>query len=129
MNKLNFYTGFLQACDSGNPRMCANATITLNVEDVNDEAPQFDLPVYQVDIFDDYASGTTLLQPVAIDRDSGTNAVISYSLQVWLTKSCRIILPTVYRYVLVCTHPRKPKGGVTSTCLRLQVPYMALFDV
>ena len=62
--------------------MCANATVILTVEDVNDEAPRFDLPVYQVDIFDDYTTGRALLQPVAIDRDSGTNADITYTLEV-----------------------------------------------
>ena len=54
----------------------------MNIEDSNDETPAFDLMVYQVDIFEDYTGGTTLVQPVATDRDSGVNAEITFSLEV-----------------------------------------------
>ena len=65
------------------PQMCANTTVSMTVADINDEAPQFQIPVYRVDIFDDTPEGV-VLQPVATDQDSGSNAIIRYSLQVRL---------------------------------------------
>ena len=73
----------LQACDRGTPRMCSNTTVSLTVEDFNDEAPRFDLVQYRVDVFED-TPVDVILQPVATDGDSGTNAIIRYSLQVRL---------------------------------------------
>ena len=72
-----------KACDRGMPQMCANATVSMTVADINDEAPQFQIPVYRVDIFDDTSVGV-VLQPVATDQDSGSNAIIRYSIQVRL---------------------------------------------
>ena len=62
-------------------RVCGVCEVT--VTDINDETPQFQIPVYRVDIFDDTPVGV-VLQPVAIDQDSGSNALIRYSLQVRL---------------------------------------------
>lgn len=73
-----------KACDSGMPRvLCANTTVSVTVTDINDDAPQFPIPVYRIDIFDDTPVGV-VLQPVATDQDSGSNAVIRYALQVRL---------------------------------------------
>lgn len=63
--------------------LCANTTVSVTVTDINDDAPQFPIPVYRIDIFDDTPVGV-VLQPVATDQDSGSNAVIRYSLQVRL---------------------------------------------
>ena len=63
--------------------LCANTTVSVTVTDINDDAPQFPIPVYRIDIFDDTPVGV-VLQPVAMDQDSGSNAVIRYSLQVRL---------------------------------------------
>lgn len=71
----------LQACDRGVPEMCSSAIVTISIGDFNDEAPTFDLSIYTVDICHDAMSDQYLVQPVAIDRDSGSNAEITYSLQ------------------------------------------------
>ena len=82
-----------QACDNGVPVMCANTTVIVDVDDFNDVAPQFDLTRYEVDIFDDYVANTVLMQPVAIDRDSGVNGEIIYSLRVsYSVMCCRLSL-------------------------------------
>lgn len=62
--------------------MCANTTVLLNIDDSNDEVPQFDFTPYQVDVCEDYTIMTTVVQPVATDADSGSNAELTYSLQV-----------------------------------------------
>ncbi len=68
--------------------MCANTTVILNIEDANDEVPAFDFTPYRVDICEDYTAMTTVVQPVATDADSGTNAEIAYSLQVITHSGC-----------------------------------------
>ena len=75
------HTITVEACDSGSPQLCATATVVFIVLDFNDERPQFDLQVYQVDVAMGTPAGTPLVQPVATDRDSGSNSVLSYSLR------------------------------------------------
>ena len=62
--------------------MCSSTDVLIFVVDFNDEVPTFDLPRYQVDINDSYSTGDVILQPVAIDRDSGRNAELIYFLEV-----------------------------------------------
>ena len=69
--------------------------------DINDEAPQFQIPVYRVDIFDDTPVGL-VLQSVAIDQDSGSNALIRYSLQVRLCGVCGVCVVCVRCVWYVC---------------------------
>ncbi len=71
------------ACDQGTPNMmCSSTTIRVNVADFNDEAPQFDQEIYNIDVcLANAVSDTRLIQPVATDQDSGNNSVLSYSLE------------------------------------------------
>lgn len=78
----NSHSLSVQACDSGDVQMCDTAIVVINVQDFNDEAPQFDLAEYAVDICDTAVSWQPLVQPVATDQDSGTNAELTYTLQV-----------------------------------------------
>lgn len=52
------------------------------VQDINDEPPTFDLSIYSVDVCSDAPQDTQLVQPVAVDKDSGANAQLEYSLEV-----------------------------------------------
>ena len=54
--------------------------VLLYVSDRNDNVPLFALESYQVTIYDDYLAGTTILRPVAHDRDSAALGSIMYSL-------------------------------------------------
>ncbi len=71
-----------QARDNGSPMMNNSAQVIIIVQDFNDEPPTFDLPLYAVDVCQTGMSGTSLVKPVAVDRDSGVNAELSYNLQV-----------------------------------------------
>ena len=72
----------VQACDNGDIQQCDIAMVIINVLDFNDETPQFDLAEYAVDVCDAALSGEPLLQPIATDQDSGSNARLTYMLQV-----------------------------------------------
>ncbi len=94
----NRYSLTVQACDSGQPEMCSSAVVIITVQDFNDEPPSFDLAVYTVDICIANASaGTYLVQPVAIDRDSGRNSQLTYALQVCMCVLMFIITIVHYR--------------------------------
>lgn len=72
----------VMACDSGMPRQCGTATVRINAGDFNDQRPTFDNLVYYTDVcVSDASSSTQLMQPVAIDGDSGSNAELTYSLE------------------------------------------------
>ena len=71
----------MQACDRGQNRQCSETMIRINVADFNDERPTFDQPTYITDVcYHSAMSGVVLIQPVATDRDSGSNAELLYSL-------------------------------------------------
>ena len=72
----------VQACDNGAMQQCDIAMVIINVQDFNDETPQFDLAKYAIDICDTSLSGQPLVQPIATDQDSGSNAQLTYMLQV-----------------------------------------------
>ena len=58
-----------------------DATVSLSVLDVNDESPQFSMPLYSVVIPETVSVGTVVLAVNASDRDIGVNARVTYSLE------------------------------------------------
>lgn len=65
--------------DSGG--FTTSTEVTINVLDVNDNAPRFDLPDYQVyGILEDVKIGTKITTIQATDLDSDRNAELEYSL-------------------------------------------------
>ncbi|KFO19348.1 Protocadherin alpha-6 [Fukomys damarensis] len=69
----------LTATDGGKPELTGSVQLLITVLDVNDHAPAFDQPEYEVRIFENSDVGTTVIRLSASDRDAGTNAAISYS--------------------------------------------------
>lgn len=65
--------------DSGG--FASTTDVTINVLDVNDNAPRFELPDYQVyNVLEDVKTGTKITTISATDADSGRNAEIEYSI-------------------------------------------------
>lgn len=65
--------------DSGG--FTATTEVTIAILDVNDNAPKFELPDYQVQgVLEDIKIGTVIKQISASDLDSGKNAEIDYSI-------------------------------------------------
>ena len=81
----------VQACDNGTVRQCDTAVIVIGVLDFNDEVPRFDLAEYAVDVCHTATAGDPLVQPVATDRDSGTNAELTYTIQVNVYIQCHVV--------------------------------------
>lgn len=69
------------AKDQGVPQQSSTATVFLDVQDVNDNAPLFYPRQYFVPVAEDTAVGASLLQVTATDRDDGPNAVVRYGLE------------------------------------------------
>ncbi len=72
--------------------MSSSAQVIIIVQDFNDEPPTFDLPLYAVDVCHmNGLAGTSLVKPVAVDRDSGINAQINYIILVRILM-CTLLL-------------------------------------
>ena len=76
----NYIEVVVEACDNGDVMMCSNATVIVNVTDVNDGTPTFDYDMYQTTVCDDISPNSPVLHVVAIDTDSGENGEVTYSL-------------------------------------------------
>ncbi|XP_015205215.2 protocadherin alpha-13-like isoform X4 [Lepisosteus oculatus] len=70
----------LFALDGGKPTRSASAFITVNVLDVNDNAPVFSSPVYKVSVSENAPLGTVVIRLNATDADEGVNGEIVYTL-------------------------------------------------
>ncbi|XP_040831246.1 protocadherin beta-16-like isoform X2 [Ochotona curzoniae] len=70
----------LTALDGGAPPQTGTAQVRIEVGDVNDNAPEFEQPVYRVQVPENSPEGTLVVTVVATDSDSGTNGKISYTL-------------------------------------------------
>ncbi|XP_035265765.1 protocadherin gamma-C5-like isoform X46 [Anguilla anguilla] len=69
----------LTAVDGGNPVLSGTTEITVQVLDVNDNAPQFEKAIYEISLLENSPPATTVLTVKAVDVDEGTNAEILYS--------------------------------------------------
>ncbi len=65
--------------DSPNPKSAQTSFIT-NIGDVNDETPSFLTPTYAATVLEGADTGTSVVTVHAIDRDTGSNGDIVYSL-------------------------------------------------
>lgn len=70
----------IRAEDSGVPSQKSQATVLVEVLDVNDNAPKFFPETFQESVFENEPAGTPILQVQAHDRDSGENARLTYSI-------------------------------------------------
>ncbi|XP_062837544.1 protocadherin Fat 1 isoform X2 [Anolis carolinensis] len=72
------YTFMVKASDGGG-RFC-QANIILNIEDVNDNIPEFTTDPYTITVFENTEPKTLLTRVQATDADAGLNQKIHYSL-------------------------------------------------
>lgn len=68
------------ATDGGSPRMSTTLNLTVHIEDVNDNNPEFSQNIYSLSVREDVSRGTSLFQVQALDRDIGTNGQVRYIL-------------------------------------------------
>uniref|UniRef100_A0AAR2L9B7 Protocadherin-16 n=1 Tax=Pygocentrus nattereri TaxID=42514 RepID=A0AAR2L9B7_PYGNA len=68
------------AQDHGSPSLSSTATVEITVLDVNDNSPKFSSSSYTIDVSEDAAVGTPVLDVTAKDADDGQNGQILYFL-------------------------------------------------
>lgn len=75
------YTLAITAKDNGIPQKSDTTYVEVNVNDVNDNAPQFLSPRYQGSVSEDAPPFTSVLQISATDRDAHANGRVQYTFQ------------------------------------------------
>lgn len=74
------YSLLVVAEDQGRPARSATATLTVQVSDINDNAPKFSVAEYQVEILETESVGASLLTLSALDPDESVNGIVTYSI-------------------------------------------------
>ncbi|XP_073932943.1 protocadherin alpha-12 isoform X9 [Castor canadensis] len=74
------YKVVVTARDGGSPSLWATASVSVQVADVNDNAPAFAQPEYTVFVKENNAPGSHIFTVSARDVDAQENALVSYSL-------------------------------------------------
>ncbi|KAM5301570.1 protocadherin gamma-B3 isoform 12-T12 [Glossophaga mutica] len=74
------YNITITATDKGKPPLSSNRSVTLNIADVNDNAPVFQQSAYLVHVAENNPPGVSIAQVSASDPDLGPNGLISYSI-------------------------------------------------
>ncbi|KAI4894375.1 hypothetical protein NFI96_017390, partial [Prochilodus magdalenae] len=72
------YNLTIVAEDHGTPQHSTTQVLSVQVIDVNDEAPWFEKSEYEVNVRENQPAGTTVLTVSATDRDQGTNGQVTY---------------------------------------------------
>lgn len=73
------YVMIIRATDGGASSLFGTATLTIAVDDLNDNAPSVTSPA-PVSVFENTTVGTSLFDVDASDLDVGVNALLSYSI-------------------------------------------------
>ncbi|XP_061090073.1 protocadherin alpha-3-like [Conger conger] len=81
------YNVTIRATDEGIPPLSSTSIITVQVSDVNDNAPRFPESVINVHLKENSAVGSVIYRVSAFDPDLNENAKVSYSLSQSSTKS------------------------------------------
>lgn len=71
----------IQASQVDNPLKTGVARVEVEVVDLNDNLPEFEVDLYNISIVENLPNGFSVLQIVANDQDQGDNAEFSYQLE------------------------------------------------
>lgn len=77
------YNLTVSVSDSGVPPLSSTALVDVTVQDVNDNTPEFSSAVYEIQVNEDVPIDSNVLTVLAMDRDMGDNARVSYSIVSW----------------------------------------------
>lgn len=73
------YNLTVQAVDQGIPKMFSTAFLIVNVQDINDNPPEFTSKYYVGSITEQSPVGSEVMRVLATSKDTGINAIVSYS--------------------------------------------------
>lgn len=71
----------IQAAQVDNPSKTGVARVEIEVLDLNDNLPEFEVDFYNISIVENLPNGFSVLQIMATDQDQGDNADFTYQLQ------------------------------------------------
>ncbi|XP_061755852.1 protocadherin alpha-5-like isoform X10 [Nerophis ophidion] len=74
------YNVTIVATDEGSPPLSSSSVITIQVSDVNDNAPRFPEPVINIYVKENSPVGASIHRITAIDSDVNENARVAYAL-------------------------------------------------
>ncbi|XP_042319271.1 protocadherin gamma-B5-like isoform X19 [Sceloporus undulatus] len=74
------YNITITATDKGTPPLSTHETISLQISDINDNAPAFEKSSYSIYVPENNPSGASIFTIKASDLDAGKNAKITYSI-------------------------------------------------
>ncbi|XP_072120750.1 protocadherin alpha-C2-like [Mobula birostris] len=66
--------------DAGSPQLSVNKVITLEISDINDNAPSFLTSSYTAYVMENNTPGASICSVTAFDSDRGRNSDVSYSI-------------------------------------------------
>lgn len=74
------YNLTVQAVDQGSPQLSSVTTLIVNVQDINDNPPEFSNKYYFATVPEIDAVGTEVVRVLATSKDTGVNADVYYSI-------------------------------------------------
>ncbi|TRY71400.1 hypothetical protein DNTS_003451 [Danionella cerebrum] len=78
--RVSQYNITITAADEGAPSLSSSTLLTLQISDVNDNAPRFPAAVINAFLRENAQAGGLVIRATADDSDTGENAELSYSL-------------------------------------------------
>ncbi|XP_045465404.1 cadherin-89D [Harmonia axyridis] len=70
----------IQAAQLDNPLKAGVARVEVEIVDLNDNLPEFEVDFYNISIVENLPNGFSVLQIIAVDQDQGDNADFTYQL-------------------------------------------------
>ncbi|KAF2367181.1 Cadherin [Trinorchestia longiramus] len=70
----------VEVVDTGLPQLTTTATLVVELENLNDEAPEFAAAAYEASVEEHAAPGTTVVRVLAVDHDKGELGRVLYEL-------------------------------------------------
>lgn len=77
----NTFSLQIQASQADNPLRTSLARVEVEVLDLNDNLPEFEVDFYNISIVENLPNGFSVLQVIATDRDQGENGEFDYELE------------------------------------------------
>ncbi|KAJ8953022.1 hypothetical protein NQ318_015384 [Aromia moschata] len=74
------YNLSIRAVDQGTPQLSTTAYLIVNVQDINDNPPEFETKYYFASVPEIDAVGTEIIRVLATSKDIGANAEVYYSI-------------------------------------------------
>lgn len=71
----------IQASQLDNPLKTGVARVEVEILDLNDNLPEFEVDLYNISIVENLPNGFSVLQVIASDQDQGDNGEFSYQLE------------------------------------------------